>query len=101
MEKKELITLAKSNKESCDIIAKNLGWLSRRLKKTSPEDEDKFQANLIEAAFMLNSYAMATKAFEKMVTEKNENPELEKHMFEYFKEEIEIVLKQMEKQDDN
>ncbi len=107
MEKEVLIKLAKSQEGSLNFISKDMATLARMLKKTSPEDEEKFQANLVQGSFYLTAYTMAVKAFNKMVDEKNTDPTCETTRTEYFleeilkiqKEEMEIAAK--EKGEDN
>lgn len=83
-EKNFLMAMAKNNEESLRVISKDMNNLARMLKKTDYEEEDKFKANLVQSSFYLNAYNLATRSFNKMIAEKEENPECDKDLVDYF-----------------
>ena len=88
-EKTFLMALASVNEESLRTISKDMSNLARMLKKTPYEMEDKFKANLVQSSFYLNAYNLATRAFNTMISEKEENPECDKDLVDYF---LDLVL---------
>lgn len=92
MNSEELKRVAAENAKSLEFIYKDMGFLVRRLKKTNLEqDELKFQSNLVEAAFYMNAYALATKAFKQMLMDNKEEPESKGTIVDYFQEQVTIM----------
>lgn len=87
-EREFLETMAKNNEDSLRFIAKDMNNLARMLKKTPFEMEEKFKANLVQASFYLNAYTVATKAFNKMVNEKEEDQTNTRNLVDYFMDEV-------------
>lgn len=87
--KLDLQALSKNAQASIEFVVKDLKNTGRKLKKTPFDDEnmDKYQANLTEATFFLNAFALASKAFNKMVKEKQDNPKCERTLADYFLDE--------------
>lgn len=90
----QLLQLAKNNSEQCMFVSKELGFLSRRLKKTDPEENpDMFGSNIVESQFLLSGIAIAQKSFSKMIANKEANPDDQKTLQEYFLDEIDSMYK--------
>ncbi len=89
MNKEFLQKLALNQENSLRVIAKDIENLARMTKKTPFEDEDKFQANLVQGAFYITATAISTRAFNKMLDEKQKNPDCERGQVDYF---LEVVL---------
>ena len=89
MQELDLQALTKNAQGSIDFILNDLKSVNRRLKKTpyNEENMDKYKSNLTEATFFLNAFALASKAFNKMVKEKQENPTCERTLADYFLDE--------------
>lgn len=88
MNKEDLMKLAKSQEGSLRIISKDMETLARMLNKTPAEEEEKYQANLIQGSFYITAYTMAAVAFNKAVEEKQIDPECSKDLIDYFSEEL-------------
>jgi 3-methyladenine DNA glycosylase AlkD len=88
MEKEVLEMMAKNNEESLRFISKDMANLARMLKKTSFDNEEHFKANLVQASFYLTAYTVATKSFNRMVKEKENNPECDRVLVDYFLDEV-------------
>ena len=90
MENDFLKTIAKTQEESLRVVAKDMENLARMTKKTkADENPEKFQANLVQGAFYITAYSMAVKSFNKMIEEKQANPECDRGQVDYF---LDVVL---------
>lgn len=94
MNKEDLKKIATVQEEFLRVISKDMEYLARMTKKTDPSEEDKYQSNLIQGAFYLTAYTMASKAFNKMVSEKQESPECDRGQVDYF---LDIILEMQKK----
>jgi len=95
MEIKDFKKLAASQEESLRFIAKETEKIARYLKKT-PWTEDRLdqaKSNVVQASFMLNSYAIGIRAFNKMIADNDKDPENNRNLVEYFKDEIDKMSK--------
>lgn len=100
MQPNQLKDLAKSNSDKCQFVSKELSFLSRRLKKTDPEQNpDMFGSNIVESQFLLSGIAIAQKSFSKMIANKEANPDDEKTLQEYFLDEIDSMYKNNKEED--
>ena len=95
MNRETLEKLAKNHEASIRVIAKDMEQLARMLKKTPFEDEDKFQANLVQSSFYMTAVTMAARAFNAMVNEKQANPNCDRKQVDYFMDEV-IKMQAME-----
>jgi len=100
MDKEHFKKLAKENEDTCAFVSKELGFLSRRLKKTDfDKNNDMYLANIVESQFLLSGVAVAQKAFSQMIADKQEDPESNKSLKDYFTDKLEAmyVTKEEEK----
>ena len=89
MNREFLENLAKNHDASLRVIAKDMQNIARLTVKTPFEEEEKFQSNLVQGAFYLTAYSIATKAFNKMIDEKQKDPDCQRGQVEYF---LEVIL---------
>jgi len=102
MDKEQAQKLAKENMDTCTFVSKEIGFLSRRLKKTDfDKHNDMFLANIVESQFILSGVAIAQKAFSQMIADKQEDPTSNKTLKDYFSEKLETMYKTEEVEDDN
>jgi hypothetical protein len=79
-----------------EFIAKDTGFLARRLKKTEYDKEpDKFKSNCAEASYFFNGFRIASAAFNKMVKKLQEDPECRESALDFMMDEI-VELKKLE-----
>ena len=90
MNKEFLKQIAETQEKSLRVISKDMDNLARMTKKTDPtKEEEKYQSNLVQGAFYLTAYTMASKAFNMMVEEKQKKPDCDRGQVEYF---LDIIL---------
>jgi len=89
-EKEILLHNAKAAEKSLDFMAKEMKNLARRLRNTDIEKlPEKFQSNVVEGTLFMNAFAMASKAFNRMLAEVDNDPNTKFTMAGFLVEEAE------------
>jgi hypothetical protein len=94
-EEEFLKNMAKTQEETLRKVAKDMTNIARFLKKTPYSEEDKFKTNLVQASFYIHANVLAVEAFNKMIEDKEKNPDKETNIVEYF---MDIIIKWQDKQ---